>query len=192
MAIQPNEIHVGPANIYIGTTAPASGAPPTWATHTNGVPATGDHVGATLGEAIFTWTAEKEEITAEQVMGVLDMFITSQGGELTFEAEERNVALMQKTFDNIGTIDDVTRSGFYGGGGGTIINIQYTTIFLSSMRRDQAGKFEILFLYKCVSTAPMPLKYSRTGVSTYEVTFRCLPDTTRTEGDQIFQYSREK
>jgi hypothetical protein len=192
MAVQSNEIHVGPANIYIGTTAPATGTPPTWATHTNGAPATGTHVGATIGEATFTWTAEKTEIMAEQVMGVLDMFISSQGAELTFEAEERNFELMEKAFDNIGNVDDVTRMGFYGGGGGTIININYTTIFLSSLRRDIPGAYEILFIYKGVSTAPMPLKYSRIGPSTYEVTFRCLPDTDRDEGDQIFQFSREK
>lgn len=192
MAVQPQEIHVGPANIYMGTEAPASGSPFTWAPHTAGVPATGDHVGATLGEAIFTWTAEKTEILAEQVMGVLDMFISNQGAELTFEAEERNFLLMQKTFDNIGSVDDTQRIGFYGGGGGTIIGINYTTIFLSSGRRDIPGAYEILFIYKAVSTAPMPLKYSRTGPSTYEVTFRCLPDTTRAAGDQIFQFSREK
>lgn len=192
MALQPNEIHVGPANIYIGVTAPASGTPPTWMTHTNGVPPDGTHVGATIGEATFTWTAEKEDINAEQVMGVLDQFITSQMGELTFEAEERNFALMSKTFDNIGSVNDGTRMGFYGGGGGTIIGIQYVTIFLSSLRRDIAGAYEIWVGYKCVSMDPMPLKYSRTGPSTYAVRFRCLPDTTRDEGDQIFQFSREK
>ena len=176
----------------MGVTAPASGAPPTWMTHTAGVPGSGTHVGATIGETTFTWTTEKVDIMAEQVMGVLDQFVSSQMGELRFEAEERNFELMKRTFDNIGNVNDGTRMGFYGGGGGTIINIQYTTIFLSSLRRDIADAFEILVCYKCVSNAPMPLKYSRTGPSTYEVVFRCLPDTTRTEGDQIFQFSREK
>lgn len=192
MALNPNEIHIGPANIYIGVTAPATGAPPTWMTHTNGVPGTGTHVGATIDETVFTWTTEKEDLMAEQVMGVLDMYITGQGGELTFTAQERTLELMQKTFDNIGMVDDVTRMGFYGGGGGSIIQVQYTCIFLSSLRRDLVGKYEILVLYKGVSTEPMPLTYSRTSPSTYECAFRALPDTDRDEGDQIFQFSREK
>ena len=190
--VQPNEIHVGPAFIYIGVDAPATGTPPTWTPLTDGVPATGDFVGATIGEATFTWTAEKTEIEAEQVMGVLDMFISSQGGELTFEAEERNYELMKTAFDNIGSVDDGTKMGFYGGGGGTILNIFYKSIVLVSGRRDIPGAHEVLTLYKAVSTAPMPLKYSRVGPSTYEVTFRALPDTSRAPGDQIFQFYREK
>lgn len=192
MALSPNEIHVGPANIYMGVTAPASGAPPTWMTHTNGVPGTGTHVGATMGEATFSWNTDKSEIEVEQALGTIDMYITKENATLEFEAAERNYLLMKAAFDNIGNVSDVTRTGFYGGGGGTIINIQYTTIFLSSPRKDQASKYEILVLYKCVSVAGMPIKYSRTSPSTYRVSFRCLPDTTRTTGDQIFQFSREK
>lgn len=194
--LQPQEIHVGPANVYIDVTAPATapaaGEDPTWLPHLNGVPSSGTHVGATLGDSVFTWTTEKAEIKAEQVMGTLDMFITDQMATLTFEAEERVFALMKKAFDNIYSVDNAQRMGFTGGGGGSVIQIQYTTIVLTSLRKDIAGAYEVLVAYKCVSTAPMPLTYSRTKPSTYAVTFRCLPDTTRTEGDQIFQFSREK
>lgn len=192
MAITPNEIHVGPANIYINVTPPATGVPPTWLEHDSGEVASGQNIGATLGEAVFTWNAEKTEILAEQVMGVIDMFVSSQGGELTFEAEERSFELMKMAFDNIGNVNDAERMGFYGGGGGSIIPVIYTCVALTSGRRDIPGAFEVLVLYKCVSTAPMPLKYSRTGPSTYEVTLRALPETSRMPGDQIFQFSREK
>lgn len=194
--LQPNEIHVGPANIYMDVTAPATapsaGAEPTWMSHLNGVPSSGVHVGATLGESVFTWTSEKTDILAEQVMGILDKFISNQMATLTFTAEERNYQLMKHTFDNIMSVNDGVRMGFTGGGGGTILPILYTTIFLSSGRRDIAGAFEILVAYKCVSINAMPLTYSRTTPSTYAVQFQCLPDTTRTDGDQIFQFSREK
>jgi len=192
MALTPADIHVGPANIYIGVTAPASGAPPTWLTHTNGVPATGTHVGATLGDASFTWATEKTDIEAEQSIGVIDKFISKENATLEFEAEERNYQLMKQAFDNIGSVNDGTRVGFYGGGGGTIINIQYATIVLVSARRDIANRFEVLMLYKAVCTSGMILRYSRTTPSTYRVTFQALPDTTRTTGDHIFQFSREK
>jgi hypothetical protein len=196
MSIQPNKIHVGPANVYMDVTAPATsptvGAEPTWMAHLGGVPSSGVHVGATLGDTIFTWTSEKTDIVAEQVMGILDKFISNQMATLTFEAEERNYQLMLKTLDNIGSINNATRMGFWGGGGGTTINIQYTTIFLSSLRKDIPGAYEILVAYKCVSINAMPLTYSRIKPSTYAVQFQCLPDTTRTEMDQIFQFSREE
>jgi hypothetical protein len=192
MALNPNEIHVSPARIYIDVTPPASGTPPTWLTHTNGVPATGTEVGLTAGEAVFTWATEKADIESEQVMGIVDKFITRENAQLEFEAQERTYALIKRAFDNIGSVNDATRLGFYGGGGGTIINIQYATIALVSLRRDIAARYEVLLLYKCVCTSGMLLRYSRTTPSTYRVTFQALPDTTRSSGDQIFQFSREK
>lgn len=194
--VQPNEIHVGPALIFMDVTAPATapaqGEEPTWLPHLNGVPSSGTFVGATIGESVFTWTSEKTDIVAEQVMGILDKFISQQGATLTFTAEERNYLLMKHTFDNNFSVNNAARMGFTGGGGGTIITPIYTTIALTSGRRDIAGAFEVLVLYKCISINAMPLTYSRTGVSQYAVQFQCLPDTTRTAGDQIFQFSREK
>jgi hypothetical protein len=194
--LQPNEIHVGPADIYMDVDAPATavveGGEPTWMPHLNGVPSSGVHVGATLGESTFTWVSEKTDILAEQVMGILDKFISQQNATLAFVAEERNYSLMKHTFDNIMSVNNATRLGFTGGGGGSIIAPLYTTIFLSSARRDIAGAYEILVAYKCISINAMPLTYSRTAPSTYAVMFQCLPDTTRTRGDQIFQLSREK
>ena len=192
MALTPSEVHVGPASLWIGTTPPASGAPPTWLTHTNGVPGTGTEVGLTLGDATFTWNTEKADIEAEQVMGVVDKFITKENATLEFEAEERTYTLLKSAFDNIGSVNDATRVGFYGGGGGSIINIQYSTLVLTSPRRDVAARYEVLVLYKAVCTSGMVLTYSRTKPSTYRVTFQGLPDTTRTPGDRIFQFSREK
>ncbi len=192
MALNPQEIHIGPARIFIGTTAPASSLPPTWLTHTNGIPATGTEVGLTLGESTFTWQTTKTGVPAEQVMGDVDMFIENEQATLSFEAQERTYAIIKQAFDNIGSVNDVTRMGFYGGGGGTIINLTYPTIVLTSPRRDVAGRYEVLMMYKAVNTSPMTLRYSRTTPSTYRLEFRGLPDTTRVAGDQIFQFSREK
>jgi hypothetical protein len=194
--LQPDEIHVGPAEIWMDVTAPATapaeGEEPTWMSHLNGQPSSGVFVGATLGESVFSWTSEKTDIVAEQAMGILDKFISQQMATLTFTAEERTYALMKHTFDNIFSVNNSARMGFTGGGGGTTIQIQYTSIFLSSPRKDIAGAYEILVAYKCVSINAMPLTYSRVAPSTYAVQFQCLPDTDRTRGDQIFQYSREK
>jgi hypothetical protein len=192
MAQDASKIHVGPARIWIGTTAPATGLPPTWATHTNGVPATGTEVGYTLGDAVYTWKTDKVDIEAEQSLGVVDQFISKENAMLEFEAQERTYELMKIAFDNIGSVNDGTRMGFYGGGGGTILNITYTTVFLSSQIRNLTNKYEILFMYKSVSMEGLPLTFSRVKPSTYKIQLRGLPDSVRTAGDQIFQFQREK
>jgi hypothetical protein len=192
MAVNSNQIHTGPARVYIDVTAPASGTPPTWMSHTNGIPATGTDAGATLGDTVFTWTPEYTDLEAEQVMGTIDKFVSKESATIEFEAEERTYALIKRAFGNIGAVDDGTRMGFYGGGGGSILQTTYTTIFLSSPRRDLAAKYEILVAYKCINAAGIPLTYARSKPSTYKMTFQCLPDTTRSVGDMTFQFSREK
>lgn len=186
------KIHVGPARIWIGTTAPVTGLPPTWVTHTNGVPATGVEVGYTLGDAMFTWKSDKVDIEAEQALGVIDQFISKENAQLEFEAQERTYDLLKVLLDNIGSVDDATRMGFHGGGGGTILNISYNTVFLSSQIRNLTNKYEVLFMYRTVSMEGVQLIWSRTKPSTYKVILRGLPDSSRTAGDQIFQFSREK
>src|SRR5687767_3955507 len=136
MALDASKIQIGPARIWIGTTAPATGAPPTWATHTNGVPATGTEEGYTTDDAVNTWKTDKVDVEAEQDLGVIDQFISKENAQLEFTAMERTYLLLKQMFDNIGSVDDGTRMGFYGGGGGTILNIQYTTVFLSSQIRN--------------------------------------------------------
>jgi hypothetical protein len=192
MALSAQNIHVGPARIWVGTTAPASGAPPTWAPHTNGIPATGTEVGYTVNEAVFTWTSEKTDIDAEQTMATVDQFISKQNCQLTFEALERNYTLLKILFDNIGNVDDVTRMGFYGGGSAATSTITYGTVFVSSAIRTLTNKYEILFMYRVVSMEAVPIRFSRTTPSSYAVTLRGMPDTTRTDGDMMFQFSREK
>jgi hypothetical protein len=192
MAQSAANIHVGPGRIWTGVTAPASGAPPTWMTHTAGVPATGTEIGFTASDSTFTWNTEKSDIEAEQAIGVVDQFISKESAQLEFEALEREYNLLKACFDNIGNVNDVTRMGFYGGGGGTILNITYVTVCLTSQIRNLTGKYEVLVMYKAVSMNAMVLTWSRTKPSSYKVTLRGLPDTTRTAGDQIFQFSREK
>lgn len=192
MAQDASKIHVAPARIFTGVTAPATGTPPTWLTHTNGVPATGTEVGYTIGDAVFTWKAEKTDIEAEQDLGVVDQFVSKENCMLEFEAQERTYTLLQILFDNIGKVDDGTRMGFYGGGGGTVLNIQYPCIVLTSQIRNLTNKYEVLVLYRCVSMEGIQLTYSRTKPSTYKVQVRGMPDSSRNVGDRIFQFSREK
>jgi len=192
MALDAQQIHTGPANIYIGITAPATGTPPTWMTHTNGVPGSGTHIGYTTDDTVFTWQTTKNDIEAEQSLGVVDQFISAEMARLEFTALQRTYELMKVAFDNIGSVNDGTRMGFYGGGGGSVIEIQYVALTLTSRIRTLTNKYEVLTVYKAVSVEGIPITFSRTKPSQYKVTLRCLPDDTRDEGDKIFQFYREK
>src|SRR4051812_40778412 len=111
MPLDAEQIHIAPARIYVGTTAPATGDPPTWAPHTNGLPGTGVDVGFTLGDAVFSWKPVMTDVPAEQSLGIVDIFISEETAQLEFEAQQRTYELLKAAFNNIGTVDDVTRTG---------------------------------------------------------------------------------
>lgn len=192
MAQNSANIHISAGRIFIGVTPPATGAPPTWLTHTDGVPATGTEVGHTEGDSVFTYKPTKAEVVSEQALGPVDAFVTDEMAQLTFTAQERVFTTLQAALDNIGNVNDVTRMGFYAGNGASLINIFTTCVVLTSRRRDATTKFEVLVIYKAYSVEGVALTYSRTKPSTYAVTLKGLNDTTRNAGDQLFQFSREK
>ena len=189
MAQNAANIHVGPARIFIGVTAPASGAPPTLMSHTAGVPATGTEVGHTSGNTVATFQNVKQDINSEQSFGVVDTYATGQTLEITMTCQERVYTLLQKLFEGLGTVTDGSKDLFYGGGP---ISVPSYTVMLTSPLRQDPTKFEVFVGYRMQSVSAMPLTYSRTDVSMIPVTIRGTHDTTRTVGDQLFQFYREK
>ena len=85
MATSAANIFVGAGNIFLGKTGtgvlPTSGTPPTIFAHTAGVPSgaqTGyTHIGHTEGDATFTYKATKTEITSEQNLAPVDVFVVT-------------------------------------------------------------------------------------------------------------------
>jgi hypothetical protein len=183
-------VHNGPARIWLGMTAPASGIPPTWALHTAGVPATGTEVGFTDGDAVFRKNKTTFEINAEQAMGPIAVGLSGEIVEVEFTALERVYTTLQAGFDNAGTVNDVTRMGFYGGGMQYPIRTQ--TVFMSSLRPNQAGKYEISMIYKAYNTSGIETSYRKGAGSMVKMVLRGLQDTTRSVGDQLYQFSIEK
>jgi hypothetical protein len=185
-----SNIHIGAGRIWLGVTPPASGAPPTLMGHTNGVPATGTEVGHTEGNAVFTYRPTKELIPSEQALGAVGVFTTDEMCQLTFKAQERVYQNLRTAFDAIGTVSDVNKDLFYGGG--LTISPLTQAVMLSSPRRDVAGKYEIIVIYKAVNMEGVEIAYGKANRSTYQITVRGLADTTRTISDQLFQWYREK
>jgi hypothetical protein len=199
MAWNAANIHIGAARIFMGNGAevlPVTGAPPSLVAHTNGVPSTPQtgftEVGYTEGEATFTYRATKQEVTAEQAMGAVDAFVTDEQCQLVFTAQERVYNTLRFAFDNTGTAQASGYDLFYGGNGTSLVNILTRGVILTSVRRDQPTKWEVLCLYKCYSIDGIQLRYGRTSKSIYQITMKAINDTTRNNGDMLFQFFREK
>jgi hypothetical protein len=192
MALSNANIHIGAARIFLGVTNPASGTPPTLMTHTDGVPATGTEVGYTEGPTKFTYRQNKQEVTAEQSLNPVDVFVTDEEIMIEFTAMEHVYNTLKAAFDNVGTVDDGSKSLFYGGDGSGLVNVTTQSVMLSSRRRDATTKFEILVIYKVYNMQGMEIPYARTEAAKYTIQLKGLVDTARNAGDRLFQWHREK
>jgi hypothetical protein len=192
MAIDVTKVHVGAARIFAGITNPATGTPPTLMTHTDGVPATGTDLGATEGDCVFTYVAEKTEILAEQYLGPIDVYVGSEMASLVFSMKEHNYTAMKLAFDNVGSVDDSNKTLFYGGGGTSILAPTTQALMFTSRIRNAPTKFHVGVMYKVYSMKGYKGILSKKNPAHIDVEIRGLVDTSRNAGDQMFQYFREK
>src|SRR4051812_29625074 len=123
MAQNPANIHIGAGRIFLGVTNPATGTPPTLMTHTAGVPATGTEVGYTQDAATFTYKQNKQEVTAEQSLNPVDVFVTDEECMIEFTAMEHVYNTLKAAFDSVGTISDGSKDLFYGGDGVGLVSV---------------------------------------------------------------------
>ena len=192
MAQNANNIEVGAGRIWIGGVAPATGTPPTLAVHTSGVPSSPQtgftEVGHTFGDAVFSTSGSYQDIESEQAFGIVDTYVDGQMCELTFVAQERVYLLLKTLFDGVGTVTDGSKHLFYGGGAFTVAS---QTVMLTAVQRKAPTKYEILTIYKAQSVSGIKLTYSRKNVGRYEVKLRGVHDTSRSVGDQLYQFFRE-
>ena len=200
MAQSAPAIIASPARLFIGTYSgvvlPVTGAPPTLFQHTAGVPSglqTGyTEVGYTTGDATFEYKATKEEISPEQSLIAVDVFTKEEMAQVTFTAMERTYNTLKVAFDNIGTVSDANKDLYYGGNGLSIVAPLTVSLFLSSLHRDNTAKYSFLCLYKAYSVDGVKLPFNKAKATTYQITIKALADTTRTQGDQVFQLVNEK
>lgn len=191
MSFDVQRIECGPARLFAGVTNPTSGAPPTWMTHTAGVPATGTEVGLTEGDTVLEITSQKNTIEAEQYYAPVGVYMTMQAAKISFTAKEMIVAALRLVLDNIGQQTTGALEGFYFGSGSGSFSCLTTSIFLSARRRDDPSKYIVALLYKAYASKPLTLPFSRTKQSVFPVELSALADTTRTSGDAIGQFYRE-
>lgn len=185
-----DNVHWGPGRIFLTVTNPATGNPPTPITHTAGVPTPGTEVGFTDGDMIFRKTKETGVVNAEQAMGPIGVFMTGENVEVEFTALERVYTTLQAAFDNTGSVHVGGRMLFWGGGGQYALRTQ--SVFISSARPNQAGKYEISLIYKAYSVSGYEIAYRKAGAASYRITLRGLFDTSRAVGDQLYQHYIEE
>jgi FlaG/FlaF family flagellin (archaellin) len=190
MAQNINNVHIGPARIWLGVTTPASALPPTMVGHTAGVPATGTEVGHTEGPSEVIYARTYNDIVTEQAFGTADIFVSDEKLTLNVTLKERTYQNLRALFDNIGNVDDGAKTLMYAGG--SVVTPLTQSLFLSSPRRDNPAKFEVFMIYKAIQVNPAQFVWGRANQSTMKLQFRGLADGTRTPGDQLFQFYREK
>ncbi len=192
MAGDVTKVKVGRALIYSGITNPATGTPPTWMTHTAGVPASGTDIGFTENDTVFEYIAEKTPISAEQNTANVGVYVSGEMCKLTFTMKEHNYNALKLAFDNIGNLDDGTRTGFYGGGGTSILSPTLQALFFSAPDRLAPTKFIIGVIYKGYSVKGYSSPFSKKNQSLIAVEINAIADTSRNAGDQVFQFQIEK
>lgn len=191
MAFDVTKIHVGAARIWTGVTAAATGTPPTYITHTAGVPGSGTEIGLTEGDCAFSYTLKKSEIVAEQSLGPVDVFAESEMVKLTFTMQEANANALKVAFDSSVGYDSAGGDGFYFGNGLAVLAPMTTCVFFSSVRRDATTKFFVGQIYKAYSPKGINFPMSRTKKGVVQVELVGLADLSRNAKDQMGYLRRE-
>lgn len=192
MSFAAGKIHLGAARIFAGVTAAASGTPPTYTTHTAGVPGSGTEVGLTQGDTVFTYKAEKKYVEAEQALGKVQAFTISEMAAIECTMLEQTYFTLQQAFDNVGKESISGGDAFYFGGGTAILTPTQQCVMFTAIDPLNPTKFRVVQLYKVSMPNGMEIPFSRTKESVYKVRFEGLQDLTRTAGDQIGYYRVEK
>lgn len=192
MALAPGKIHLGPARIFVGVTAATTGTPPTYTSHTDGVPGTGTEIGLTQGVSTFRYMAEKKLIEAEQALGYVESFVINERASFECTLLEQTYVSLQQAFDNVGKETQSSGDAFYFGGGTGILSPAQQCVMITARQPKAPTKFIVIQLYKVTSVSGYEAPFARANETTYKVRFEGLQDLSRNAGDQIGYYRYEK
>jgi hypothetical protein len=191
MAFAPTKIHGGGSRIFSGVTAPTTGTPPTYITHTDGVPGSGTELGLTQGDTNFAYQLTKKEIEAEQSLGAVDVMSIGEMGQIETTVLEHTYFTLQRAFDNVGTETVAGGYGIWFGGGTGPLASRTECVMITARQRNAPTKFVIGVLYKAYSVEGFKTSFKKSGESVYRVVFKGLSDLTRNAGDQMGYYRFE-
>lgn len=192
MGFDATKIHLGTARLFVGVTAPATGTPPTYLVHTDGVPGTGTEVGLTESDTVFHAGNELLLIEADQALAPVDVGTVKQMMRLECTVKEQTFNTLKQVWDNVGSDSQASGDALYMGGGTSILAPRTSCVVATARQRNAPTKFIVAVLYKAAQTTPFQMPFSQRKESTYKLTFVALQDLTRNAGDQIGYYRFEK
>lgn len=173
-------------NIYTGCTLPtAYGAP----TLTAGVPAGGTDIGATMGEATFTYNATIETVEIEQTTSRVAPHVTEEEIGLSFTIGETTAAnlriALSQTFVASVVSGDNTYSVMHLGG---FIDVTGSCVAVVAEKSNVPGQFYGGMIYNAYIADAVNVPHKRSEVQTVEVTLAGSALLTRSDGDRLGQY----
>lgn len=191
MAFTPGRIQLGTARIFVGGTAATTGTPPTYTTHTAGVPSGFTEMGLSQGDCTFGYKAEQKLIEAEQALGPVGAFTVSERAFIECTVLEQTYAVLQRAFNNVGKESVAGGEAFYFGGGTSILAPLTQCVMVTVMQPATPTKFICVQLYKCAMPQGYEVPFSRTKEALYKLRFEAIQDVSRNAGDQMGYYRYE-
>lgn len=197
----PSNIFQGPADVYVGLTAPASALVPTADSNTLTLDAlgqptssTGFHAGLVEAPTMPTITEKNSEIEADQFETAVDLAHVSIEAEIDFNLMETNLSRIQQMFSNnsLVTYNSVTGAQVLQFGGVVNAAMNFTTICAIAQRRDNTAKFNYWFLYRAYLASALQLTWDRSKPSVWKCKFKGVADTSRVLGDELMGVVRTK
>jgi len=198
MATTVANIHIGQGEVWIGGTAPSAGTDPL--SPVTGTPSAlnamttnfaapssgGTYVGFTNGAATVTYRPTFYMVETEQTMAEVVAFPTSEEMTVAF-------TMLEATYLNLAAAfgQGTTRAA----SGPPVANVVYVgskstlatqVVVLMSRKRSGTGYF-ILTIYAGYSSEGTTFNYERRAEQRIATTVKALADTTRPQGDQLFQ-----
>lgn len=197
----PANVFQGPADIYIGITAPTSSLTPTADANTlvldaNGQPTsnTGFHAGLIEAPMMPTITEKLNEIVADQLEMPVDVALDSINAEIDFTMKESSLTRLQSllTSGSLGAYTANSNTKVLQVGGQMDSSATPVTVLAVSPRRDASGKFVYWMLYKATLASAIVMAFQRPKETVYKLKMKGFADTTRVRGDELMQIVRTK
>ena len=129
-------------------------------------------------------------------MNPVAVFITKETCQLDFTCMEHVYNTLLTAFDlaagGSGAVTDTAKDLFYAGDGSALTSVRTQAVMLSSRIRTAPTKFEVLVIYSAYNVEGITIGYNRTKEAIYKVTMKALVEGSRSAGDRLFQFYRER
>jgi len=182
--VETSNFKIGPANVYLGGTAPATGGFIDF--DAQGVPDTGGvFVGATEGPVKITIENEEYEPDVEQAIGTIATYVIGESIQVEFETLE----VTAQNINNALTVSELTEGvGFDAvtGGGNQCITDQVLTL-VTGRACAESTLYIGLCIYSAYPSEGLEMEFTKKENAKIPFTFKGHHLLSRPKGDQLYQ-----